>query len=124
MRTRQEGGIEPLSDLFGNVKKAYLIGEAAKSFAKTLKTKKTDCKISGTLEAAVLCATKDALASNKSDAIILLAPACASFDQFKDFEKRGDAFRDKAQEIITIFEREIQKNKTAKQAKEKSGAAA
>ena len=120
----KEGGIEPLSDLFGNVKKTYLIGEAAKTFAKTLKTTKQDCKISGTLEAAILCATKDALTSNKTDAIILLAPACASFDQFKNFETRGDAFRDKAQEIITIFEREKARNNSAKQANAKSGAAA
>jgi UDP-N-acetylmuramoylalanine--D-glutamate ligase len=119
----KEGGIEPLKDLFGNIRKTYLIGEAAKPFAKTLKSKKADYKISGTLEAAILCATKDALAANKEDAIILLAPACASFDQFKDFEKRGDAFRNKAQEIISIFEREIARNKD-KKSKAKSGAAA
>lgn len=124
----KEGGIEPLADLFGNVKKAYLIGEAAKPFAKSLKAQKADFKISGTLEAAILCATKDALASNKSDAIILLAPACASFDQFKDFEVRGDVFREKAKEIIAIFEREMARNKSrktaAQNAKSKPGAAA
>ena len=124
----KDGGIEPLEDLFGNIKKAYLIGEAAKPFAKTLKKKKTDCKLSGTLEAAILCATKDALASNKTDAIILLAPACASFDQFKDFEARGDAFRSKAQDIISIFEQEVARNKSKKKAgaspKSQSGAAA
>ena len=126
----KEGGIEPLIDLFGNIKKGYLIGEAAKPFAKTLKKNKVDCKLSGTLEAAILCATKDALASNKSDAIILLSPACASFDQFKNFELRGDAFKDKAKEIIAIFEREVASNRarkkesTAHTSKSQSGAAA
>ena len=121
----KEGGIEPLTDLFGNITKSYLIGEAAKPFAKTLKKHKVDCKISGTLDAAILCATKDALASNKTDAIILLSPACASFDQFKDFEIRGDAFRGKAKEIIAIFEREVASNKARKnKPATKSGAAA
>jgi len=126
----KEGGIEPLIDLFGNIKKGYLIGEAAKPFAKTLKKNKVDCKLSGTLEAAILCATKDALASNKSDAIILLSPACASFDQFKNFELRGDAFKGKAKEIIAIFEREVASNRarkkesTAHTSKSQSGAAA
>ena len=121
----KEGGIEPLTDLFGNITKSYLIGEAAKPFAKTLKTHNIDCKISGTLEAAILCATKDALASNKTDAIILLSPACASFDQFKNFEVRGDAFRGKAKEIIAIFEREVASNKARKnKSAANSGAAA
>lgn len=102
----KEGGISPLTDLFGNVTKAYLIGESAKHFAKTLKSKKADCKLSGTLEAAILCATRDALSSGEANPIILLSPACASFDQFKNFEVRGDAFRDKAAEIVKLFEAE------------------
>jgi len=91
----KEGGIEPLTDLFGNITKSYLIGEAAKPFAKTLKKHKVD------------------------------SPACASFDQFKDFEIRGDAFRGKAKEIIAIFEREVASNKARKnKPAAKSGAAA
>jgi UDP-N-acetylmuramoylalanine--D-glutamate ligase len=87
----KSGGIEPLADLFPRVEKAYLVGEAAPDFARTLRGKAdfTDC---GTIDAAVARAYADAAASGQ-DAIVLLSPACASFDQFTDFEARGDAFR-------------------------------
>jgi UDP-N-acetylmuramoylalanine--D-glutamate ligase len=87
----KSGGIEPLTDLFPRVEKAYLIGEGAPDFARTLKGKAdfVDC---GTIDAAVARAYADAAASGQ-DAIVLLSPACASFDQFTDFEARGDAFR-------------------------------
>ena len=102
----KSGGIEPLSDLFKNVSKAYLIGEAAPEFHKTLKKKKVDHKVSGELEKAVLCATRDAMASKKPNPIVLLSPACASFDQFKSFETRGEAFRTYAQRIIDLYKHE------------------
>jgi len=82
----KEGGISALTPLFERLRKAYLIGEAAKDFAVTLGN--TPHVISGTLEAAVEAAKADA---QKGD-VILLAPACASFDQFKNFEARGAAF--------------------------------
>jgi UDP-N-acetylmuramoylalanine--D-glutamate ligase len=85
------GGIEDLKDLFPRIAKAYLIGEAANVFATTL-AGKADVKMSGTMEKAVSQAYADAAASGE-DAIILLSPACASFDQFADFEARGEAFR-------------------------------
>ena len=100
------GGIAPLADVFPNIAKAYLIGEAAKDFHKTLKKKKVAAKVSGDLEKAILCATRDAMASNKPNPIVLLSPACASFDQFKDFETRGEAFRTHTQRIIDLFEQE------------------
>lgn len=105
----KEGGIEPLADLFPNVTRAYLIGASAPVFADTLKSKRVSHKISKELDYAVLCATKDALASSKPNPIILLSPACASFDQFKDFEKRGDVFRAKAAEVVAVIEREMLK---------------
>jgi UDP-N-acetylmuramoylalanine--D-glutamate ligase len=88
---RPKSGIEPLADLFGAVAKAYLIGEAAADFARTLagQAPAVDC---GTLEAATQAAFADARASGE-DAIVLFSPACASFDQFADFEARGEAFR-------------------------------
>ncbi len=85
------GGIEPLQDLFGRVAKAYLIGEAAEDFARTLDGK-ADYRLCGDLEAATTLAYRDAAASGE-DEVVLLSPACASFDQFADFEQRGDAFR-------------------------------
>ena len=85
------GGIDDLKDLFPRIAAAYLIGEAAKPFALTLASK-AEVKMSGTLEKAVQQAYADAAASGE-EAIVLLSPACASFDQFSDFEARGEAFR-------------------------------
>jgi len=107
----KSGGIEELSDLFDSVQKAYLIGEAAPKFSRTLKKTNVDYKVSGTLEMAILCAARDALSSNATNPIVLLSPACASFDQFTSFETRGDAFRNKVKDIIAIFEREKAREK-------------
>jgi len=98
----KEGGIEALKDLFGHVQKAYLIGEAAKDFGGTLKSSKVSHQDKKTLEMALLCATKDALESGDENPIVLLSPACASFDQFKNFEIRGDAFRAQALKLMGI----------------------
>jgi UDP-N-acetylmuramoylalanine--D-glutamate ligase len=85
-------GIGPLEPLFPHVAGAYLIGEAQDAFARTLEGHAPVRKC-GTLQAAVEAAFKDAAASGETDCVILLSPACASFDQFRDFEARGDAFR-------------------------------
>ncbi|HET6378944.1 MAG TPA: UDP-N-acetylmuramoyl-L-alanine--D-glutamate ligase [Methylocella sp.] len=88
----KEGGIEPLRPLFGKVVKAYLIGEASEAFARTIGDA-FPWESCGTLEKAVPAAARDALASPLPEPVVLLSPACASFDQFPDFEKRGDCFR-------------------------------
>jgi len=85
------GGIEGLADLFRGVVKAYLVGEATDTFALTLEGRAPYVRC-GTIEAAVRAAYADASAAGR-EAIILLSPACASFDQFADFEARGEAFR-------------------------------
>ncbi|NBU85140.1 MAG: UDP-N-acetylmuramoyl-L-alanine--D-glutamate ligase [Sphingomonadaceae bacterium] len=73
---------------FGHVKAAYTIGEAASMFAALLKPHMAVTQ-ADTLKAAVEAATRAALPGET----VLLSPACASFDQFRDFEARGDAFR-------------------------------
>ncbi|MGI9168698.1 MAG: UDP-N-acetylmuramoyl-L-alanine--D-glutamate ligase, partial [Caulobacteraceae bacterium] len=85
------GGIEPLADLFGSVTKAYLVGEASKAFAATLAGRAPFTEV-GAIEAAVDAAYADARACGE-EAVVLFSPACSSFDQYSDFEARGEAFR-------------------------------
>lgn len=101
----KEGGIEPVLDLKGNIRKAYLIGEAALPFARSLKGAGVDFKVSGNLKMALLCATHDALESGLEDPVVMLSPACASFDQYANFEVRGDAFRQEVEALIELFSR-------------------
>lgn len=89
----KEGGIEALSEFFPRMAKVYLIGEAAPQFAATIGTH-APFEIAGTLANAVEHAARDAAGDSAGEPVVLLSPACASFDQFKNFEKRGDAFRD------------------------------
>jgi len=86
------GGIESLRPFFPRIRKAYLIGEAANEFAKTLAD--VPHEIDGTLDKALAAAARDAGASSTVEPVVLLSPACASFDQYRNFELRGDAFRD------------------------------
>ncbi|MDB5549380.1 MAG: murD [Tardiphaga sp.] len=88
----KSGGITSLAAYFPRVRKAYLIGEAAPEFAATLDGK-VPFEISETLDAAIPAAARDAEADAIADAVVLLSPACASFDQYRNFEIRGDAFR-------------------------------
>jgi len=92
------GGIEPLRPLFGKVRKAYLIGEAASDFAETLGA--VPCEQCGTLDVALAAAARDAAASDAAEPVVLLSPACASYDQFANFEKRGDAFREQVRALL------------------------
>ena len=85
------GGIEPLIPYFNRISKAYLIGAAAADFAASLKGR-VNFEISATLEVAVAYAARDAAQSAKPKPVVLLSPACASFDQYKNFELRGDAY--------------------------------
>jgi UDP-N-acetylmuramoylalanine--D-glutamate ligase len=87
------GGIVALKKFFPRIRKAYLIGEAADEFAHTLDGKVAFEKL-GTLDRAVEAAGRDAEKSGLKDAVVLLSPACASFDQYRNFEVRGDRFRE------------------------------
>ncbi|MBK1968489.1 MULTISPECIES: UDP-N-acetylmuramoyl-L-alanine--D-glutamate ligase [Brevundimonas] len=86
----KDGGIDSLRDLFPRVTQAYLIGEAADAFAVTLAD--TPHVVAHTMERAVELAAVDAAAAG-GEQVVVLSPACASFDQFPDFEVRGEAFR-------------------------------
>jgi UDP-N-acetylmuramoylalanine--D-glutamate ligase len=88
----KEGGIASLTPHFPRIKKAYLIGEAAQAFAQTL-GESVPVSLAGTLGRAVAEAAADASASKAGEAVVLLSPACASYDQFPNFEVRGNAFR-------------------------------
>lgn len=87
----KEGGITTLGGFFPRIAKAYLIGEAAPTFAATLGDR-VPFEIAGTLERAVADAAADAGRDAGGPVAVLLSPACASFDQYKNFEVRGDAF--------------------------------
>jgi UDP-N-acetylmuramoylalanine--D-glutamate ligase len=86
----KSGGIAPLASLFARVKKAFLIGQDAQEFADTLTAHGVANDVAGTLEAAVPLAYQAAREAGVE--IVLFSPAAASFDQFKNFEERGDRF--------------------------------
>jgi UDP-N-acetylmuramoylalanine--D-glutamate ligase len=94
----KDGGITTLAPLFDRIKKTYLIGQAAEAFGHTLINQNTT--ISHTLENAVNTAFEEAEAGD----VILLSPACASFDQFNNFEHRGDVFRSA---VLALQEKKI-----------------
>jgi UDP-N-acetylmuramoylalanine--D-glutamate ligase len=89
----KQGGISGLTEFFPRIRKAYLIGEAAQEFAGTLGDG-VPHEISETLEIAVEHAARDAGASKFAEPVVLLSPACASFDQYRNFEIRGARFRE------------------------------
>ncbi len=89
----KEGGIAPLDRYFKRVAKAYVIGEAAEDFAAVLRSSRVPVEMSGTLEAATASAARDAAADPAAESVVLLSPASASYDQFRNFEHRGEAFR-------------------------------
>lgn len=89
----KEGGIEGLIQHFSRIEKAYLIGDAMTEFASTLEGK-IPFELSQTLEMALEHAAIDAVGSKAEQPVVLLSPACASYDQFANFEMRGKRFRD------------------------------
>ncbi len=96
---QKEGGVEPLRPLFERVAKAYLIGKSSDDFARKLDgaLPYERCE---TLDRAVAAAARDARASKAAQPVVLLSPACASYDQYSNFEQRGDAFRALVHEML------------------------
>ena len=88
----KEGGISSLAPYFKKIVKAYLIGDATEDFAKVLEENSVKFEKCGDLKTAFLIALTDAKKAENTEKNILLSPACASFDQWKNFEQRGDFF--------------------------------
>ena len=88
----KEGGVEPLAPWFDRIRHAFLIGEATDLFAGQLEGRIAYSRcgdLRGALDAAHAMAQREAA----GPAVVLLSPACASWDQWKSYEHRGDAFR-------------------------------
>ena len=98
-RGAKEGGITPLTRFFPKIAKAYLVGEATEEFAKVMEGK-VPYERCGTLDVATAKAATDAAASSAAEPVVLLSPACASFDQYRNFEIRGDHFRKLVQALL------------------------
>jgi UDP-N-acetylmuramoylalanine--D-glutamate ligase len=81
-------GLGPCEAQLGHVRAAYTIGEAGPMFARLLEGRVPVCQ-----SELLVTAVQQAAAAAASGEVVLLSPACASFDQFRDFEARGDAFR-------------------------------
>lgn len=95
----KEGGIAALAPLFPRIRHAFLIGDAADAFADTLEGK-VPFALYEDMESAIEEAGAMALKDKQPGATVLLSPACASFDMFKNFEERGDRFRE---EVIALW---------------------
>lgn len=98
----KEGGLNGLEIFRDKIQKTYVIGEAQKEFSEWLIAHGFSHKLCNTLDKAVAHAHQDAQ-DFEGKAVVLLSPACASWDQFSSFEKRGDAFE---QEVLNLVKSE------------------
>jgi UDP-N-acetylmuramoylalanine--D-glutamate ligase len=104
----KEGGFDELAPGLERIRHAYLIGAAADDMARALKDR-VPVTVSNTLDAALGAAHDAAQAHAQrtgTPATVLLSPACASFDQFANFETRGNAFRAAVSALIAQSSRQ------------------
>lgn len=90
--TPKDGGLNGLDPYMNRVRQAFLIGKAADEFSIWLAERGVETVMCGTLENAVTAAHRAAQESQNKGGVVLLSPACASFDQFLSFEHRGNEF--------------------------------
>ena len=97
----KDGGVTDLLDRLDQVRGAYLIGEAAGEFNEGLKGL-TPCYECGDLDTAVTRAYEHARQSDAQSPVVLLSPACSSYDQFANFVERGNAFRKLVTQLSSV----------------------
>lgn len=95
----KDGGLQGLEIFKDKIVKTYVIGEAREDFSKWLEENKFEYQNFETLSEATVQASAEANAFN-GECVVLLSPACASWDQFRSFEVRGDAFTNKVLELV------------------------
>ena len=98
----KEGGVAPLAPWFDRIRHAFLIGEATDLFARQLDGKIAFDRcgdLQSALNAAHALAQSEATKGAAAPSVVLLSPACASWDQWKSYEHRGDAFREMARAL-------------------------
>ena len=95
----KEGGVAPLAPWFDRIRHAFLIGEATELFAGQLEGKIAYSRC-GDLKSALDAAHERAQREAKGVAVVLLSPACASLDMFKNFEERGRLFAQAVEGLV------------------------
>ncbi len=103
----KEGGLKGLEPLIDRIRHAFVIGEAMEDFARWFEKSGVEVSHSGSLDVAVLEAHKVAQAERGEPGgagTVLLSPACASWDQFRNFEHRGDVF----ESLVQSLEEDVQ----------------
>lgn len=96
----KEDGIAPTIPYLNRVIKAFLIGEAAESFKVILDKHQIPSKVCNDLQEAVESAQRSTVLDNQLNSVVLLSPACASFDQYSDFLQRGEHFKTITGELL------------------------
>ena len=102
----KEGGLKGLEPYFSRICHAYLVGDSADSFAQVMRQYNVPFSIAGDIEKATHSALAKAVRS-PDPSVVLLSPACASWDQFTDFEERGRYFKECVTKAIQMEQENV-----------------